>query len=66
MFPAQVKDIVLQSRHSSTYFFMAVVPDDFGEELALLTQQGYRVLALAHKSIRMQWHKAEKAKRLEA
>ena len=44
---------------------MAVVPDNFGEELALLTQQGYRVLALAHKSIRMQWHKAEKAKRLE-
>jgi len=44
---------------------IVLVPSNFADELAALTQQGYRVLALAHKTIHMQWHKAEKVKRWE-
>jgi predicted P-type ATPase len=39
------------------------VPGDFPEVLGSLTQQGYRVLAVAHRPLHMAWHKAERVKR---
>ena len=39
------------------------VPADFFESLASLTQHGYRVLAVAHKTMHMPWHKAERVQR---
>ena len=43
--------------------FLPAVPSDFLEVLASLTQQGYRVLALAHKAMHLPWHKAERVQR---
>ena len=42
---------------------IATVPGDFPEVLGSLTQQGYRVLAVAHRPLHMAWHKAERVKR---
>ena len=39
------------------------VPTDFFETLASLTQKGFRVLAVGHKTMHMPWHKAERVKR---
>ncbi|XP_064384739.1 polyamine-transporting ATPase 13A3-like isoform X2 [Halichondria panicea] len=39
------------------------IPNNFYEVLGSLTQQGFRVLAVAHKTINMPWHKVDKVKR---
>ena len=41
----------------------STVPGDFPDVLGLLTQQGYRVLAVAHRPLHMAWHKAERVRR---
>ena len=39
------------------------VPADFLEVLTTLTQQGYRVLAIGHKTMHLPWHRAERVQR---
>ena len=39
------------------------VPGDFLEVLTTLTQQGYRVLAVGHKTMHLPWHRAERVQR---
>ena len=42
---------------------VAIVPGDFPAVLGVLTRQGYRVLAVAHRSLHMAWHRAERVSR---
>ena len=39
------------------------IPADFNEALSSLTQKGYRVLAMGHKRLRMNIHKADRLER---
>lgn len=45
------------------YLLICAVPGDLIDVLTTLTQQGYRVLAMGHKTMHLPWHKAERVQR---
>ena len=55
--------VPLQRTHTHTHTHTHTVPQDFFEVLASLTQRGFRVLAVGHKTMHMPWHKAERVMR---
>ena len=71
--PEKVKDLCRPDTGSQGYFYLMhithvnscyAVPMNFREVLRSLTQKGLRVLAVAHRSMDMQWHKSENIERL--